>query len=159
MREPHLKPSDRTVASSNVMTFRPGAESPCPLPILSERGYVLRLYRGDVREFMVWLNFPGRRGPAYPLQGYRAIAEFREMLSGIDPSKKVRQCWTGDRFVGVAGECDGGWDYMFRGRNDAICFLLSAEDWTAVRELFRRAWANPAIQEAWGVLTSELEAQ
>ena len=147
--------SDRTVASSNVMSFRHGAESPCRLPVLSEHGYVLRLYRGGVREFTVWLNFPGRRGAAYPLRGYRAIAEFREMLSGIDPSKKVRQCWTGDRFIGVASE----WDYMFRGRNDEICFPLSAEDWTAVRELFRRAWAKPAVQDAWGVLTSELEAQ
>ena len=114
---------------------------------------------GSDHEFFAWLNFPGRRGPAYPLSGYRAVAEFRQMLSAIRPGVKTPQRWDGVLFFAVTAEHEGDWDFVFRGRQDGIYFNLSPEDWAAVREVFRRAWDLPEVRDAWAALSSREEGQ
>jgi hypothetical protein len=62
--------------------FRSGNRA--PLPSFQEGEYRLDFHRGPETEFSVWLHFPGRFAPQYPLYDYPRIAEFRTILERLD---------------------------------------------------------------------------
>jgi hypothetical protein len=77
------------------------------------------------------------------------IAEFRAMLGALQP----QQSWNGEHFWGYATEREKAVEFWFRAHSNAITFGFSAEEWKAVRELFRRAWEVPEVRVAWDTLS------
>jgi hypothetical protein len=62
-----------------------------PLPKFEEGDYRLEFVRSPSEGFSVWLSFPGRLAPLYPVEGYPKISEFRTILwlQSIDSRKRV----------------------------------------------------------------------
>ena len=125
-----------------------------PIPSLSEGGYTLSFAHGDGNDFSVLLSFPGARAPMYPLGSYPILAEFRAMLAALGP-EGLAPSWEGVRFYGYLVERGKEREYWFRAHENGITFGLSEKDWTAVRELFRRAWEIPDLRTMWNGLTLE----
>jgi len=130
-----------------------------PLPPIDDGEFTLSFFRGEASEFSVLLSFPGPRGPLYPISGYPKIAEFRAMLSALAPPSQIRS-WTGEYFFGSVRlpKPRQPAEVWFRAHDNGISFGFSAEEWTAVQTLFRRAWELPDIQLAWDSLTLEYGA-
>lgn len=88
----------------------------------------------------------------YPLGPYPMIAEFRAMLAALGPKARPPQRWNGEQFYGYVAERG-----MKRSPGsapiNAITFGFSAEEWKAVRELFRKAWEMPEVRVAWDALS------
>jgi hypothetical protein len=61
------------------------------------------------------------------------VAEFRAMLAALDPETPMSD-WKANTSSGFAFE---------RGKETSITFTLSAKEWKAVRELFRRPTETP----------------
>lgn len=120
---------------------------------LKEDGYTLSFARGAGNDFDVLLSFPGPRGPMYPLGPYPVIAEFRAMLTALTPKTRPPQRWDGEQFYGYATERANEPEFWFRAHANAITFGFSAEEWKAVRELFRKAWEAPEVRAAWDALS------
>jgi hypothetical protein len=123
------------------------------IPPLKEDGYTLSFARGAGHDFDVLLSFPGVRGPMYPLGPYPMIAEFRAMLAALGPKARPPQRWNGEQFYGYVTERGNEPEFWFRAHANAITFGFSAEEWKAVRELFRKAWEMPEVRAAWDVLS------
>lgn len=122
------------------------------IPSLKEDGYTLSFARGTGHDFDVLLSFPGARGPMYPLGPYPMIAEFRAMLAALGPKVRPPQRWDGEQFYGYVTERGNETEFWFRAHGNAITFGFSAEEWKAVRELFRKAWDVPEVRAAWDAL-------
>ena len=105
-------------------------------------------------DFSIFLSFPGQRAPQYPLGRYPLVAEFRAMLAALDPETPMPD-WKGKYFFGFHIERGKETEFSFRGRDNGITFTLSAKEWKAVRELFRRAWEIPDVRLAWDGLVLE----
>lgn len=125
-----------------------------PIPSLTESGYALSFARGDGNDFSVLLSFPGPLAPMYPLGSYPILAEFRAMLAALDPESSTPS-WEGVRFYGYLVERGKERQYWFRAHENGITFGFSEKDWTAVRELFRRAWEIPDLLAMWNGLILE----
>jgi hypothetical protein len=125
-----------------------------PIPSLSEGGYTLSFARGQGNDFSVLLSFPEPRAPMYPLGSYPILAEFRAMLAALDPEGSTPS-WEGVRFYGYLVEREQEKEYWFRAHENGITFGFSEKDWTAVRELFRRAWEIPDLRTMWNGLILE----
>jgi len=138
------------------------------IPSLQQDGYTLSFARGAGDDFDVLLSFPGVRGPMYPLGSYPLITEFRSMLTALAPKARPPQNlsqdrapgtlthpvhWNGEQFYGYVTERGHETEFWFRARANAITFGFSADEWQAVRELFRKAWEMPEVRAAWDALT------
>jgi hypothetical protein len=130
-----------------------------PLPPLEEGSFTLSFARGEGAELSVLLSFPSVRGPLYPMTSYPKIAEFRAMLTALDPPSHTRP-WTGEYFFGYVQPSKSRQpaEVWFRAHENGITFGVSADEWTAMRTLFRRAWELPDIQLAWDRLTLDYGA-
>ena len=124
------------------------------IPPVSEGGFTLSFERGEGNDFAMLLVFPGPRAPQYPLDGFPKIAEFRRMLAALAP-QSTTQHWKGEYFYGFRAPKEDEVDFVFRARGNAITFTLTEGEWTAVQELFRRAWQNPEVRLAWTGLLDE----
>ena len=122
-------------------------------PLHEGRLHALVSLAGKENDFSVLLSFPGARGPMYPLGPYPMIAEFRAMLAAFTP--KTQDAAALERRAVLRLR------HRARQRNpssgsalttNGITFGFSAEEWKAVRELFRRAWEMPEVRAAWDVL-------
>jgi hypothetical protein len=112
----------------------------------------------------------------YPLGSYPLITEFRSMLTALAPKARPPQNlsqdrapgtsqdrapgtlthpvhWNGEQFYGYVTERGHETEFWFRARANAITFGFSADEWQAVRELFRKAWEMPEVRAAWDALT------
>ena len=78
-----------------------------PLPKFEEGDYRLESVRSPSEGFSVWLSFPGRLAPLYPVEGYPKISEFRTILERLDV-RRVLISWNGRYFLAytVADEKD-----------------------------------------------------
>ena len=123
------------------------------IPSLKEDSYTLSFARGAGHDFDVLLSFPGARGPMYPLGPYPMIAEFRAMLAALTLKARPPQRWDGEHFYGYVTERGNETEFWFRGQANAITFGFSANEWKAVRELFRKSWESPEVRAAWEVLS------
>jgi hypothetical protein len=70
------------------------------------------------------------------------VAEFRAMLAALDPETPMSRL-EGKYFFGFRIERGKETEFSFRARGNGITFTLSAKEWKAVRELFRRATETP----------------
>ncbi len=125
------------------------------IPSLTEGGYTLSFARGETSELSLLLSFPGPRGPLYPLGPYPMIVEFRAMVAALTAKARPPQRWDGERFFGYVTERDKETEFWFRAHDNGITFGFSAEEWKALRELFRRAWDAPEMRLAWDALSRE----
>ncbi len=123
------------------------------IPSLKEDGYTLSFARGEAKELSLLLSFPGPRGPMYPLGPYPMIAEFRAMLAVLTPKARPPQRWDGEQFYGYVTERGNEPEFWLRAHANAITFGFTAEEWKAVRELFRKAWEVAEVRAAWDALS------
>jgi len=124
------------------------------IPPASEGGFTLSFARGEGNDFSVLLSFPGARAPMYPLADYTVMAEFRTMLATLDPDGPA-QHWKGEYFLGYRREHGKEAEFSFRARSNGITLCFTEKEWNAVRDLFRRAWEIPDVQEMWNGLVLE----
>ena len=126
-----------------------------PLPTFEEGEYRLEFVRSPSEGFSVWLSFPGRLSPLYPVDGYPKISEFRTILERLDV-KRVLISWNGRYFLAytVADEKDEI-GVNFRAGDNGITFNFRGEDWQAIKKLFRRAWQAPEVRRLWDALALE----
>jgi hypothetical protein len=68
-----------------------GSRSPLypPLPTFEEGECRLEFVRSPSEGFSVWLYFPGRLSPCYPVSGYPKISEFRTILERLDVKREL----------------------------------------------------------------------
>jgi len=126
-----------------------------PLPKLEEGDYRLEFVRSPSEGFSVWLSFPGRLSPLYPVEGYAKISEFRTILDRLDLRREL-VFWEGRYFL--AYTCADEKDAMsvnFRARDNGIAFNFRGDDWQSIKKLFRRAWQTPQIRRLWDGLALE----
>jgi hypothetical protein len=126
-----------------------------PLPKFEEDEYRLEFVRSPSGGFSVWLSFPGRLSPLYPVEGYPKISEFRTILERLDVKRELI-FWEGRYFLAYTGgderEVIG---VNFRARDNGIMFNFRGEDWQAIKKLFRRAWQAPEVRRLWDALALE----
>ena len=122
---------------------------PPPLPGLQEGECSLSLTRFERGGFSLCLHLPGRLSPMYPISEYPPIAEFRAMLEEFDP-KREDSCWRGYYFFAYTTRSDTG-DFMvsFRSEANGITFTFSQSDWSAIRNMTRRAWEQSEVRRLW----------
>jgi hypothetical protein len=125
-----------------------------PIPSIREGQYTLTFARSEGNDFDMLLTFPGPRGPMYPLGGYPVISEFRAMLSAPHAESPMSR-WDGEHFFGYLVQREEENEFWFRAHKNGITFGFSDEEWSAVRELFRRAWELPELRAAWDTLSLE----
>jgi hypothetical protein len=121
-------------------------------PLGSESGYTLSFARGEANELSLLLNFPESRMCVYPLRPYPAIAEFRAMLAALQPGVQPQPRWDGEHFFIYANERNREIGFWLRAQSNGIAIGFSGEEWSAIRELFRRAWEVPEVRIAWDAL-------
>jgi hypothetical protein len=126
-----------------------------PLPKFEEGDYRLEFVRSPSEGFSVWLSFPGRLSPLYPVEGYPKISEFRTILERLDIRRELI-FWEGRYFVAYtsADEKDA-MGVNFRARDNGIAFNFRGDDWQSIKKLFRRAWQTPQIRRLWDALALE----
>ena len=126
-----------------------------PLPKFEEGDYRLEFVRSPSEGFSVWLSFPGRLAPLYPVEGYPKISEFRTILERLDV-RRVLISWNGRYFLAytVADEKDEI-GVNFRAGDNGITFNFRGEDWQSIKKLFRRAWQAPQVRRLWDALALE----
>lgn len=125
------------------------------LPSLEEGGYRLDLVREEGNEFSLRLHFPGPFATRYPVVEYARIAEFRRMLEALNLEPALSQ-WKGYYFSALAGTVENDARVvLFHARENGITFEFSLAHWLSIRNLFRRAWQNPEVQNAWEALVLE----
>jgi hypothetical protein len=126
-----------------------------PLPSFQEGEYRLDVHRGPETEFSVWLHFPGRFAPRYPVYDYPRIAELRTILEGLDLREQLI-FWEGRYFL--ASTWNDEVDKIgvsFRARDNGISFSFRHDDWQAIKSLFRRGWQAPEVRRLWDALARE----
>jgi len=126
-----------------------------PLPKFEEGDYRLEFVRSPREGFSVWLSFPGRLSPLYPVEGYPKISEFRTILERLEV-RRVLIAWNGRYFLAytVADEKDAV-GVNFRARDNGITFNFRSDDWQSIKKLFRRAWQAPQVRRLWDALALE----
>ena len=128
-----------------------------PPPLPSFQGWecslsLTRLQRGG---FSLCLHLPGRLSPQYPISEYPVIAEFRAMLEEFDPNQED-SCWRGYYFFAYTAKSDtGGYLVSFRSEANGITFTFSQSDWSAIRDMMRRAWEKPEVRRLWDQQATE----
>jgi len=126
-----------------------------PLPKFEEGDYRLEFVRSHTEGFSVWLSFPGRLSPRYPVEGYPKISEFRTILERLDVSQDLI-FWEGRYFLAyTGGDEKGAIGVNFRARDNGIAFNFRGEDWQSIKRLFRRAWQAPQVRRLWDALALE----
>jgi hypothetical protein len=125
-----------------------------PIPSVREAQYTLTFARSEGNDFDILLTFPGPRGPMYPLGGYPVISEFRAMLAAPDAGSSITR-WDGEHFYGYLVQREGKKEFWFRAHKNGITFGFSEQEWSALGELFRRAWELPEVQATWDALGLE----
>jgi hypothetical protein len=125
-----------------------GALNP-PLPSFQEGEYRLELERSEGNSFSLCLCLPGRLSPLYPVSDYPRISELKTILEQLDTRRQLI-FWEGRYFLAHTW-CDEAEKIgvMFRARENGIAFAFRAEDWRAIRSLFRRAWQAPEVRRLW----------
>ena len=126
-----------------------------PLPSFQEGEYRLDFHRGPETEFSVWLHFPGRFSPQYPVYDYPRIAELRTILERLDLREQLI-FWEGRYFL--ASTWNDEVDKIgvsFRARDNGISFSFRHDDWQAIKSLFRRGWQAPEVRRLWDALARE----
>lgn len=126
-----------------------------PLPSFEEGEYRLEFVRSPSDGFSLWLSFPGRLAPRYPVNGYPRISEFRTILERLDVKRELI-FWEGRYFLAYTG-CDEAEviGVNFRARENGITFDFHGDDWKSIRNLFRRAWQAPEVRRLWDALVLE----
>lgn len=126
-----------------------------PLPKFEEGEYRLEFVHSPSEGFSVWLFFPGRLSPLYPVEGYAKISEFKTILERLDV-RRVLIAWNGRYFLAytVADQKDDI-GVNFRARDNGITFDFRADDWQSIKKLFRRAWQAPQVRRLWDALALE----
>jgi hypothetical protein len=126
-----------------------------PLPSFEEGEYRLEFVRSPSDGFSLWLYFPGRLSPRYPVSGYPKISEFRTILERLDIRRELI-FWEGRYFLAYTGydeaEVIG---VNLRARDNGITFDFHGDDWKSIRNLFRRAWQAPEVRRLWDALVLE----
>ena len=119
-----------------------------PIPSIKEGDYTLSFNRGEGNDILSALEFPGPRGPMYPLNGYPKITEFRAMLAALTPDSPIRR-WEAEHFLGyvAASEEGKGKDYWFRAHTNGITFGLSEKEWKRCKRCF--AARGSSRKSAW----------
>ncbi|MFI5095669.1 MAG: hypothetical protein ACHQIK_19755 [Candidatus Acidiferrales bacterium] len=120
-----------------------------PLPSFEEGEYRLEFVRSPSDGFSLWLSFPGRLAPRYPVNGYPRISEFRTILERLDVKRELI-FWEGRYFLAYTwrDETDKI-GVSFRARENGITFAFHGDDWQSIRKLFRRAWQAPEVSRLW----------
>lgn len=126
-----------------------------PLPKFEEGDYRLEFVRSPREVISVWLHFPGRHSPCYPVSGYPKISEFRTILDRLDVKRELT-FWEGRYFLAYTGysetEVVG---VNFRARDNGITFNFRGDDWQSIKKLFLRAWQAPQVRRLWDALALE----
>ena len=126
-----------------------------PLPKFEEGEYRLEFVRSPSEGFSVWLSFPGRLSPLYPVEGYPKISEFRTILERLDVKRELI-FWEGRYFLAyTGGDEKDAIGVNFRARDNGIAFNFRGEDWQSIKKLFRRAWQAPQVRRLWDALALE----
>lgn len=126
-----------------------------PLPTFEEGDYRLEFVRSPSDGFSVWLSFPGRLSPLYPIEGYPRISEFRTILERLDVKQELT-FWEGRYFLAyMGGDEKNAIGVNFRARDNGIAFHFRGEDWQSIKKLFRRAWQAPQVRRLWDALGLE----
>jgi hypothetical protein len=126
-----------------------------PLPSFEEGEYRLEFVRSPSEGFSLWLYFPGRLSPRYPVSGYPKISEFRTILERLDVKRELI-FWEGRYFLAYTGcDADEVIGVNFRARENGITFDFHGDDWKSIRNLFRRAWQAPEVRRLWDALVLE----
>lgn len=122
---------------------------PPPLPGFREGECALTLTRLPFDTFSVFLHLPGRLAPLFPISEYPAIAEFRAMLEEFDPNLED-SLWRGYYFSAHTTKAEAS-DLMvcFCSEATGITFTLSQSDWSAIRNITRRAWERSEVRRLW----------
>lgn len=122
---------------------------PPPLPGFHEGECSLSLTRMPHDELALCLHLPGRLAPLVPISEYPAIAEYRAMLEGFDPARED-SAWRGHYFSAYATSSETEKLMVgFRSETSGIAFTLSQSDWSAIRNMTRRAWEKSAVRRLW----------
>jgi hypothetical protein len=124
--------------------------------------YTLSFAFGEDNELSLLLGFPERRETMYPLGSYPKIAEFRTMLTTLEPryvemDGRLLQHghWQGEYFYGYITERKKQNKYWLRARENGITVSFTEEEWGSVRRLFDRAWEIPEVKRQWDILSLE----
>ena len=71
------------------------------------------------------------------------------MLEEFDPNRED-SCWRGYYFFAYTAKSDAGrYLVSFRSEANGITFTFSQSDWSAIRDMMRRAWEKPEVRRLW----------
>ena len=92
-------------------------------------------------ELGVYIDFGPTRRVNYLIARYPDLAEFRAMLEGWS----AKNSWNGRHFLTTLSEEKGPTFTLWLRQND-VGINFTENEWSAVRELFQKAWAIPELQ-------------
>jgi hypothetical protein len=143
------------LAEKKLIDNRFGIAVAPPLPTFQDGEFRLTLTHLQSGGFSLCLHFPGRFGPLYPITDYPVIAEFRAMLEGFDPVRDD-STWRGYYFFAYTTTSDAD-DLVasFRSEANGITFTFSKSDWSAIRNMVRRAWEKAEVRRLWDEQAAE----
>ena len=118
-----------------------------------EGGFVLSFATGSELDLSVLVTLPNDRQAMYEIGPFPMITELRSMLQDWDTSEP-NSFWRGRWFFGYTAmettvppvwvRCQG-----------ITTFGFTSDEWTSLREAFRRAWQMPELQRISGELLLE----
>jgi len=92
-------------------------------------------------ELGVYIDFGPTRRVNYLIARYPDLAEFRAMLEGWS----AKNSWNGRHFLTTLSEEKGPTFTLWLRQND-VSIDFTENEWSALRELFQKAWAIPELQ-------------
>ena len=102
----------------------------------------------------MYIDFGPTRRVSYLIARYPDLAEFRAMLEGWS----AKSSWNGRHFLTTLSKEKGPTFTLWLRQND-IGFDFTENEWSALRELFQKAWAIPELQRWMQELQTEYGEQ
>jgi hypothetical protein len=103
-------------------------------------------------EFTTRIEWGSRRF-GLDITGYPELVEFHAMLDAVGDRP-----WIGRQYVTTVHD-DGSGARTVSAARRQLRFSVTATEWTALRDLFRRAWQSPELQGRLQVLQLEYGEQ